>query len=72
MTSRTLNRLTAMQAAKLKTPGKHADGGGLYLLVDGSRRSWIFRYTWRERERSLGLGSARDLSLAKAREMAAE
>lgn len=72
MSSRTLNRLTATQVANIKARGRHADGGGLYLLVGASRRSWLFRYTWREKVRELGLGSARALSLAKAREKAAE
>jgi integrase len=70
--SRTLNRLTAVQVAKLKTDGRHADGGGLYLSIDGSRRRWIFLYTRFGKRAELGLGSARDLSLADARAKAAE
>lgn len=72
MTSRALNRLSAAKVASLKEPGKYPDGGGLYLLVDGSRRSWTFRYSWRGSRYEIGLGGARDLTLAKAREQAAE
>lgn len=72
MGSRTLNKLSATQVAKLKVPGRHADGGGLYLFVDDSgRRRWIFMYTRAGKRTELGLGSARDLSLAKARAEAA-
>jgi integrase len=47
----------------------HFDGNGLYLQVTGpNSRSWIYRYTFKGRERWLGLGSARDVSLAKARD----
>jgi integrase len=49
-------------------PGRHFDGGGLYLEVRGPEsKSWIYRYTLRGEERWLGLGSARDVSLAAAR-----
>ena len=69
---RTLNRMSATQAAKLKAPGRHADGGGLYLFIDNSgRRRWIFMYARGGKRTELGLGSARDLSLANARAEAA-
>lgn len=72
MGARTLNRLSATKVAKLKAPGRHADGGGLYLFVDDSgRRRWIFMYTRGGKRTELGIGSARDLSLASAREEAA-
>ncbi|PKP64622.1 MAG: integrase, partial [Alphaproteobacteria bacterium HGW-Alphaproteobacteria-7] len=67
MGARTLNKLSATQVAKLKTPGRHSDGGGLYLF----RRRWIFMYTRSGKRTELGLGSARDLSLANARSEAA-
>lgn len=72
MSNRSLNRLTALHAAKLKTPGRHADGGGLYLFIDGTRRRWSFLYTWRGKKVELGIGSTRDVSLAAAREKAGE
>lgn len=72
VTRHALNQLSATRIASIKQPGRYADGGGLFLLVDKTRRSWIFRYTWRGSKKDLGLGSARDLSLAGAREKAAE
>lgn len=72
MGGRTLNKLSATQVAKLKAPGRHSDGGGLYLFIDDSgRRRWIFMYTRSGKRSELGLGSARDLSLANARAEAA-
>lgn len=72
MTARTLNKLTAVQAAKLTTPGRHSDGGGLYLFIDDAkRRRWIFMYTRRGKRTELGLGGGRDMSLAAARTEAA-
>jgi integrase len=55
----------------------HADGGGLWLQAskgDGGtlRRSWIFRYAVDGRERKMGLGSLSTISLAEARQKAAE
>ncbi len=74
-----LNRLNARQVATIAKPGRHADGGGLYLVVDASgARRWLFLFRWkgdpsqpgRGKLRELGLGSARDVSLASAREAA--
>ena len=68
MAKRTLNRLSAKQAEKLKTPGRHSDGGGLYLAIDDTgRRRWVFMYVRRGRRVELGLGGGRDMSLAAAR-----
>jgi hypothetical protein len=40
---RTLNRLKPLAVEKAKTLGRHADGGGLYLVVEpGPRKSWAF------------------------------
>jgi hypothetical protein len=72
---RTINRLSARQAESLKKPGRHADGGNLYLKVtpDGSRR-WVFMYAFGGKQREMGLGSASQggVSLAGARARAAE
>ena len=63
-----------LSARKVATagPGKHADGGGLYLFVkpDGSRR-WFFLFTLEGRRREMGLGLQRDVTLAEARDLAA-
>ena len=40
-------------------PGKHADGGGLYLVVSkASGKSWVWRGTIHGKRRELGIGSA--------------
>lgn len=76
--------LTVRQIANAK-PGRHSDGGGLYLLVKPSgSRSWILRVQHKGRRRDFGLGSAivesitvdlplqsrKSLTLAQAREKA--
>ncbi len=54
---------------KLIIPGKHLCDRGLYLQVAGPEsRSWLFRYSFRGKERWLGLGSALDVSLVQARD----
>ena len=73
--ARALQRLTALKVDRLKTPGLYADGGGLYLQIKAvGARSWVFRYRigGRKTPRDLGLGSAADVSLADARQKAAE
>src|ERR1700730_611138 len=52
--------------------GYHSDGGGLYLQVVGSGRSWIFRYQIAGKRRDMGLGSTRIVGLSEARRMAHE
>jgi integrase len=69
---RTWDRLSATFVRGLKRPGKYYDGGGVYLNVakstgGGVNKSWIFRYQIDHRERAMGLGSARVISLAEAR-----
>jgi integrase len=69
--ARTRNKLTARAVATLSEPGKHSDGGGLYLRIGGDggsvRRRWIFRFVWRDRTREMGLGGYPEVSLADAR-----
>ncbi len=64
--------LTAVAVKQIKIPGRHADGNGLYLEVDptGARR-WLLRTIVHGRRRDIGLGSARLVPLADARDMAA-
>jgi integrase len=63
---------------EVKADGMYGDGGGLYLQISrgGTARSWIFRFfsPAHKRERSMGLGpfSPRDVTLEKARDLAAE
>lgn len=72
MATRSLNKLTARQAATLKEPGRHADGGGLYLRVTPTNsRSWVFMTTSDGRRTEIGLGRASAVGLATARGLAA-
>lgn len=50
----------------------YGDGGGLYLQVKGSSKTWVFRYTspLDRRRRDMGLGPVTDLPLAEARSRA--
>jgi integrase len=65
--------LTAIKVRSLNTPGRYGDGNGLWLQVrDASRKSWLFRYKIKGQQRSMGLGPVSELSLAEAREKAAE
>jgi integrase len=64
-------RLSAKQVEKLRKPGRHPDGDGLYLqITPTSVKSWVLRYERNGRERMLGLGTLRDFSLKEARERA--
>jgi integrase len=70
--ARKVNRLTAQFVKTVKAPGRYADGGNLYLLVgEGGAKSWIFLFRWHGRQRELGFGGARDVPLARARQLAA-
>jgi integrase len=71
--SRTLNRLSARFVQTVSEAGRYSDGGNLYLSVspNGGRR-WVFMFRWRGKIREMGLGSAREITLARAREKAAE
>jgi integrase len=66
----TLVKIQLLQAnvASLIVPGKYRFGPGLYLQVAGpDAKSWFYRYTVHGKERFMGLGSARDVTLAQAR-----
>ena len=68
-----VRKLSARGAATITKPGRHSDGGGLYLNVtETGARSWVFMWKVAGRRREMGLGSARDVPLARARELAAE
>jgi integrase len=57
--------------AKTLGPGKHSDGGNLFLIVDeGGARRWMCRYQIRGRRREMGLGGYPKVSLAAARSAA--
>ncbi len=69
--ARKINRLNARAAVTITKHGRHADGGGLYLSIspNGGRR-WVFLYRWHSKPTEIGFGSARDVTLARARELA--
>ena len=64
------NALTPL-AVKNAKPGRHADGGGLHLLVkESGARSWVYRFMLSGKSRDIGLGAAGPdgISLADARD----
>ena len=70
--TRSLNRLSAV-AVKRASPGKYADGGGLWLhkRQDGGGQ-WFLRVTVHGRRREMGLGSIAEVTLKEARDTAAK
>jgi len=63
--------LSALTAKNLEA-GKHADGEGLWLFkYDKSAGKWFIRLTINGKRREMGLGRWPDVSLAEAREHAA-
>ena len=65
--------LTHAKVKALKTPGRHGDGGGLYLNVaKGGSKSWVQRIAIDGRRRDVGLDGFPAVSLAKARERASQ
>ena len=70
---RKINRLNARTVATITKYGRHSDGGGLYLSIspNGGRR-WVFLYRWHGKPTEIGFGSARDVTLARARELAGQ
>jgi integrase len=69
---RPLHRLTDRRV-RTAPPGQHADGGNLYLIVAGpDSRHWSFIWKQEGKRREMGLGSLRAVSLARARQLAAQ
>jgi hypothetical protein len=65
---RAIRKLSARRAETASKPGYHADGEGLYLVVDPSgARRWAFIYHSRGKRREMGLGR---MGLKDAREAA--
>jgi hypothetical protein len=72
--ARTFHRLTSARVKSVKS-GIHPDGQGLYLqCTEGSdghlNKNWFYRFARGGKERRMGLGAIRDVSLAQARELA--
>ena len=72
--ARALHKLADITARseRLK-PGRHSDGGGLYLNVSRSgSKSWLFMWARDGKRREMGLGPYPAVSLGAARRAAAE
>lgn len=67
------NQMTVRKVESLKD-GAHCDGGNLWITISGKSRAWSIRYkspiTGKRRE--MGIGAARDVTLAHARLLAAD
>lgn len=69
--ARLVNRLNPRLVATLKTPGRHADGAGLVLVVDQSgAKRWVYIFQWEGKRKEMGLGSLAVVGLAEARQLA--
>ncbi|MGJ4902330.1 tyrosine-type recombinase/integrase [Bradyrhizobium sp. HKCCYLS2058] len=65
--------LSALRVNNLSSPGRYADGNGLYLVVDPSgAKRWVLRIIVQGKRRDIGLGGLRLVPLAEAREKALE
>ena len=67
------NKLTNTALRAITRPGRHSDGGGLYLRVKPTgRKSWSFMWKRQGLQREIGLGAFPDVSLKNARTKAAK
>ena len=70
---RSINKLTEKEVAKKTKPGLYGDGLGLTLqITPAGVKSWLYRYMINGRAYAMGLGPVHSVSLAEAREKAAE
>ena len=68
--ARSVDKLSDRTVKTIKKPGRHSDGGNLYLNVkDGGSKSWLFIYRIGGKQREMGLGDLKRVTLAKAREI---
>ena len=65
-------RLTARAVAALKKRGRYSDGDRLFLAISKHSKRWVFLYSSHGKRHEMGLGSASKVSLAEARNKAAE
>lgn len=71
--ARQIHKLSDRKAKGRLAPGRHSDGGGLYLNVtETGARSWLFMWRTAGKRREMGLGSFPNVSLADARDKASE
>ncbi|CDX45287.1 Phage-related integrase [Mesorhizobium sp. SOD10] len=71
---RTLQKLSDARAkSDALKPGRHSDGGGLYLNVSPSgSKSWLFMWVRNGKRREMGFGAYPGITLASARRKAIE
>lgn len=63
---------TGIKSPRLE-PGRHSDGGGLYLNVTATgSKSWVFMWVATRKRREMGLGPYPSIGLAAARKRATE
>lgn len=68
-----MGKLTALSIKGLDAPGRYSDGDGLILYVRSEAvKTWVLRVQDGGKRRDIGLGSLKSVSLADAREAAAE
>ena len=65
-------KLTALKVESLSSPGRYADGGGLYLNISRQgTKSWLYRYQLQGSRRWMGLGAyhktSNSLAIARAK-----
>ncbi len=80
--ARSINRLSDRTVKSMAKPGRHGDGGNLFLIVDPIRENaepgtkpakrWAFIFRWNGKLKEMGLGSLQAVSLAEARQLAGE
>ena len=62
------SKLKPLDVERETRPGKYPDGDGLYLVVaSATSKNWSYRYWQDSKQRWLGLGSLKDVSLKDAR-----
>jgi len=67
-----VGKLTATGVKALRAAGSYGDGDGLFLIISNSgASSWMVRAQKNGRRRDIGLGSAKKVTLATARDRAA-
>lgn len=70
--AREINRLTARKCDQA-TEGRHPDGGGLYLEVSSpTSKRWLYIFRFAGRRPEMGLGPYPTVTLAEARQKAAD
>jgi len=61
-------KLKPLDVQRERKSGKYADCDGLYLIVvSPTSKNWSYRYWFKGKQRWLGLGSFKDVSLKEAR-----